>query len=204
MTQENLAENIIEIYRQYGHQWTKLRGTYLYEKQWLDRFLALLAQPAHVLDLGCGSGQPIAEYLIQQGCQITGVDSAEVMLEMAQIHFPEQQWIQADMRSFSPAQRFQGILAWDSFFHLTRSDQRDMFTRFEQCSQTGTVLMFSSGPANGESIGEMFGKPLYHASLAPEEYRSLLHQHGFQLIHMLAEDVDCTGHTVWLAQSIGA
>lgn len=36
MTQENLAENIIEIYRQYGRQWTKLLGTYLYKKQWLD------------------------------------------------------------------------------------------------------------------------------------------------------------------------
>ncbi|MHA3060683.1 class I SAM-dependent DNA methyltransferase [Acinetobacter sp. ANC 4636] len=200
MTQEHLAENIIEIYRQYGRQWTNLRGTHLYEKQWLDRFLALLPASSHILDLGCGSGKPIAAYLIDQGCRITGVDSAEVMLEMARSHFPDQQWVRADMRTFSSTQKFQGILAWDSFFHLTRSDQRDMFARFKQLSQTGTVLMFTSGPANGESIGEMFGQPLYHASLAPEEYRFLLHQHGFQLIHMLAEDADCAGHTVWLAQ----
>ncbi|MHA3115668.1 class I SAM-dependent methyltransferase [Acinetobacter sp. ANC 4635] len=200
MTQEHLAENIIEIYRQYGRQWTNLRGTHLYEKQWLDRFLALLPTSSHILDLGCGSGKPIAAYLIDQGCRITGVDSAEVMLEMARSHFPDQQWVRADMRTFSSTQKFQGILAWDSFFHLTRSDQRDMFARFKQLSQTGTVLMFTSGPANGESIGEMFGQPLYHASLAPEEYRFLLHQHGFQLIHMLAEDADCAGHTVWLAQ----
>lgn len=200
MTQENLAENVIQIYRQYGHQWMDLRGTYLYEKQWLDRFLTLLAQPAHILDLGCGSGKLIAAYLITRGCQITGVDSAEVMLEMARSHFPDQQWVQADMRNFTATQTFQGILAWDSFFHLTRSDQRDMFSRFEQFSQTGTALMFTSGPANGESIGEMFGQPLYHASLAPEEYQFLLHQHGFQLIHMLAEDADCAGHAIWLAQ----
>lgn len=32
MTQENLAENVIQIYRQYGRQWMDLRGTYLYKR----------------------------------------------------------------------------------------------------------------------------------------------------------------------------
>ena len=36
----------------------------------------------------------------------------------------------------------------------------------------------------------------------PEEYRQLLAQHGFKVLGMQAEDQDCAGHTVWLAQKL--
>lgn len=200
--QLELAQNIIEIYKKYARAWTELRGNFLYEKAWLDHFLALIPQHSEILDLGCGSGKPIADYLIQHDHKITGVDSSDVMIEMAQQHFPEQHWLQADMRTVEFDQKFNAILAWDSFFHLTPNDQRQMFRQFARFAQQGTVLMFSSGPSHGEAIGDLFGDALYHASLAPEEYRALLKQSGFKVIKMVAEDIECTGHTVWLAQFI--
>ena len=201
MNNERLAQKIIQIYQKYGRDWTELRGDYLYEKAWLDRFLALLpSTDANVLDLGCGSGQPIAAYLIENGCQVTGVDRSEVMLEMARESFPEQTWINADMRHFRFDQQFDGILAWDSFFHLTPDDQREMFAQFSAHAKLGAALMFTSGPSHGEAIGEMFGEPLYHASLDAEEYRAILAQYSFDVVKMVAEDAECTGHTVWLAK----
>lgn len=198
--QAHLAKQIIDIYKKYGRSWTERRGTYLYEKVWLDRFLSLIPVPSKILDLGCGSAKPIAEYLIEHGHDVTGVDASNVMIEMAQQNFPEQHWIQQDFRSFQSDQKFQGILAWDSFFHLTHDDQRKMFGLFSDHVVAGAALMFTSGPAHGEAIGEMFGEPLYHASLAADEYRLLLDQHGFEVIKMIAEDAECAGHTVWLAQ----
>ena len=201
MNNERLAQKIIQIYQKYGRDWTELRGDYLYEKAWLDHFLALLpATDASVLDLGCGSGHPIAAYLIENGCQVTGIDRSEVMLEMARESFPEQTWIDADMRHFRFDQQFDGILAWDSFFHLTPDDQRAMFAQFSAHAKRGAALMFTSGPSHGEAIGEMFGEPLYHASLDAEEYRALLAQYSFDVVKMVAEDAECTGHTVWLAK----
>jgi len=200
--QLELAQNIIEIYKKHARAWMELRGNFLYEKAWLDHFLALIPQHSEILDLGCGSGKPIADYLIQHDHKITGVDSSDVMIEMAGQNFPEQHWLQADMRTVEFDQKFNAILAWDSFFHLTPNDQRQMFRQFARFAQQGTVLMFSSGPSHGEAIGDLFGDALYHASLAPEEYRALLKQSGFKVIKMVAEDVECTGHTVWLAQFI--
>ena len=194
------AQNIIEIYKKHARAWTELRGNFLYEKAWLDHFLSLIPQHSEILDLGCGSGKPIADYLIQHDHKITGVDSSDVMIEMARQNFPEQHWLQADMRTVELEQKFNAILAWDSFFHLTPNDQRQMFRQFAQFAQQGTVLMFSSGPSHGEAIGDLFGDALYHASLAPEEYQALLKQSGFKVIKMVAEDVECTGHTVWLTQ----
>ena len=37
------------------------------ESAWLDRFSALLRQGSSVLDIGCGSGEPVVRYLIEQG-----------------------------------------------------------------------------------------------------------------------------------------
>ena len=198
--QATLAQNIIEIYKKHARAWTELRGDFLYEKAWLDLFLTLIPVHSTLLDLGCGSGKPIADYLIQQGHTLIGVDSSDVMIAMAQKNFPKQTWVQADMRTVELDQKFNAILAWDSFFHLIPDDQRQMFAQFAQFSVTNTALMFTSGPMAGEAMGDLFGDALYHASLSQDEYRVLLKQYGFNVVKMVANDVECTGHTVWLAQ----
>ena len=66
--------------------------------------------------------------------------------------------------------------------------------------RSGGALMFTSGPAFGEAIGELEGEPLYHASLEIDEYRALLAQNGFEVVCHTIEDPDCGGHSVWLAQ----
>lgn len=200
--QSELAQNIIEIYKKHARAWTELRGQFLYEKAWLDHFLSLLPEHSTILDLGCGSAKPIAAYLIAQGHSVVGIDSSDAMIEMAQQNFPEQRWIQADMRHIDLGQTFHGILAWDSFFHLTQDDQRAIFSIFQKNAKQGTTLMFTSGPSHGEAIGDLFGNALYHSSLSQEEYKQLLNDHGFQVIKMVAEDKDCAGHTVWLAKKI--
>jgi SAM-dependent methyltransferase len=55
---------------------------------WLDRFLALLPSRASGLDLGCGSGRPIARTLIERGCQVTGVDAVPAMIILCEQAFP--------------------------------------------------------------------------------------------------------------------
>lgn len=113
---------------------------------------------------------------------------------------PEHDWLVADMRGLIIGATFDGILAWDSFFHLTDDDQRRMFETFKSHSHQGTALMFTSGPEHGEALGSYRGEDLYHASLSPEEYRVLLASAGFEVVAHKAEDPHCGGHTVWLAQ----
>lgn len=114
--QSEFAKNIIKIYKKHARAWTELRGQFLYEKAWLNHFLSLIPEYAQILDLGCGSGKPVAAYLIEQGHAVTGVDSSEVMIEMAAHNFPEQHWIQADMRQLDLGQKFQGDFSVGQFF----------------------------------------------------------------------------------------
>jgi SAM-dependent methyltransferase len=196
------AERIVDLYERKARAWvahrTRQRG--LMEKGWLARFTALMPPGGTVLDIGCGSGQPIAGYLIAHGYDVTGVDSSPTMIELARGNFPGGRWQIADMRTLSLGQRFQGVIAWDSFFHLTFDDQRRMFPVFAAHAAPGAPLWFSSGPRHGEAIGNLHGEPLYHASLDPEEYRTLLAANGFSVVAHVAEDPACGGHTVWLAR----
>src|SRR6478735_4570947 len=153
------ADDVVSIYREHAEAYVRQRGTGLIERAWLDAFLALLpgASPP-VLDIGCGFGVPIAQYLIERGCRVTGVDTSVPLLNRAKAAFPEHQWIAADMRRLAVAGPFDGLIAWHSFFHLSPEDQRGMFGEFGRLAAPGAVLMFTSGTGLGEAIGEFEGR----------------------------------------------
>lgn len=195
----NAADNVVGLYERQAELWDRLRGRSLFERIWLDRFLALVPKGGSVLDLGCGSGEPIARYFIECGHPVTGVDSSESLIAFCRRRFPDQQWLLADMRQLDLGMRFDGLVAWDSFFHLPPAAQRPMFSRFAQHVRLGGVLMFTSGPRHGDALGAFGGETLYHGSLAPEEYKALLGENGFDVLRHTVEDPDCGGHTIWLA-----
>ncbi|MGE7991077.1 class I SAM-dependent DNA methyltransferase [Pseudomonas sp. NPDC089554] len=193
------ADQIIDLYDRHATTWNTLRANHLTDSKWIERFQSMLAPNAKVLDLGCGSGQPVARYLIHNGLAVTGVDSSPRMLAICQEHSPGNEWIHADMRWLDLGRRFDAVLAWNSFFHLKPDDQRRMFPVFERHAVPGAILMFTSGTSHGEALGEFQGETLYHASLDPQEYRSQLRDHGFEVIEHVVEDPQAGGLTVWLA-----
>ena len=194
------ADRIIGLYQRHAHDFDRERGRNLFEKPWLDRFLALLRLGASILDVGCGPGEPMARYFIEKGYPVTGVDSSPALIDLCKSRFPAQDWIVNDMRTLALSQRFGGILAWDSFFHLSPEDQPQMFPIFKAHAAPKAALMFTSGTVHGEAIGTFQGEPLYHGSLDTAEYRSLLHQNGFAVVSHVVEDPSNGGRTVWLAQ----
>lgn len=196
-------DTITNLFERHARDFDRDRGRSLQEKAWLDRFLNHVQPSGVVLDIGCGMGEPIARYILKAGFRVVGVDSSPSMIEMCRARFPASEWIAADMRQLMLGRRFDGLLAWDSFFHLDMDDQRAMFPRFAAHAAPSAPLMFTTGPSQGEAIGSYAGEPLYHASLDPAEYEDLLLANGFVVLSHLADDPDCGEHTVWLTQYRG-
>lgn len=196
------SSEVIRLYQRHGLAWARDRDRQAAEAVWLDRFLALVPDLGTVLDLGCGSGWPVARYLLDRGSAVVGVDTAPDLLALAWQRCPEGEWHLHDMRSLDLQRAFQGVLAWNSFFHLGFDDQRRMFPIFRAHAANGAPLMFTSGPAHGEAIGSFGGEPLYHASLDAAEYRRLLVTNGFEERAHVVQDPACNGLTVWLAQAV--
>lgn len=196
-------QNIPSLYERHADYFDGSRGKSLVEQEWMDKFLAIAGCGANILDLGCGTAEPLAAYCIANGHHVTGLDGSAPMLDLCRERFPDQEWLLGDMRHCRLGKVFKGILAWDSFFHLPPEDQRHMFAIFERHAAPGAALMFTSGPGAGEAIGEFQGEQLYHASLDSIEYGSLLTSHGFALVEHVIEDQSCGGHTIWLARYLG-
>jgi SAM-dependent methyltransferase len=192
-------DTVIDLYKRHARAYDRDRGRSLQERAWLDRFLSHMPPGGTVLDVGCGMGEPIARYLIGRGARLVGVDASPSMIGLCRARFPDAEWLVADMRELDLGRRFDGILAWDSFFHLGVDDQRGMIPRFASHARPGAPLLFTSGSEEGEAIGSCRGEPLYHASLDPAEYERLLATNGFVVRAHVTDDPECGHHTVWLA-----
>jgi cyclopropane fatty-acyl-phospholipid synthase-like methyltransferase len=193
-------QNVYQVYNKIGHWFAENRDTGLQEKTYLDNLLKHLPANASVLDLGCGNGKPILEYLINQQVQVLGVDASKQMLEIARVNFPDIRFMLEDMRKLDLDEKFDAIIAWHSFFHLPADDQPDMFKVFSQHLNPNGILLFTSGTERGEAWGIVGGENLFHASLATAEYRSLLQSNQFEVLIHHINDPDCGGANVWMAQ----
>ncbi len=195
-----LADATRDVYRNHALVWDKNRDKSLFEKAWLDRISEYMPEQSDVLDVGCAAGEPIARYFIERGHCVTGVDTSLPLLEMAQDRFPDHTWKHMDMRELELDRTFDAVIAFNSFFHLKADEQRQTFGRFAAHLKPGGVLWFTSGPSAGEVLGTVAGQQVYHASLAPEEYRDLLETHGFHEPLFVPEDASCNHHSLWLAK----
>jgi SAM-dependent methyltransferase len=98
-----------------------------------------------VLELGCGAGR-IAIPLAQQRIDITGLDTSDGMLALAQRKATDLpiQWIGSDARDFHLPTRFRFIyMAGGSFHHmLRRADQEALLARVREHLEAEGVFAF--------------------------------------------------------------
>lgn len=195
-----MKRDVFKNYDIIAEWFSKNRSKDLMEKPYLDRLIEHIPADSRILDLGCGTGEPIYSYLKSLGISVSGVDASHAMLEIARSNFPEGEFLLQDMRELNLDEKFDAIIAWHSFFHLSPQEQRDMFPLFKKHLNASGILLFTSGPEEGEAWGMNNGQNLYHSSLSKEEYSSLLQQQGFIVIQHVVEDPNCGGATVWLCQ----
>lgn len=197
---KNNKDDVCKTYEKIADWMDEHRSRKLFEKPYLDRAITDLQPGATVLDLGCGTGEPIGQYFIDAGFHVTGVDGSSKMLEIAKSRCPKTKFILSDMRTINLNEKFDCIIAWHSFFHLSQNDQRAMFKTFVLHLKPGGVLLFTSGPEEREVWGNNGGENLYHASLSPNEYKKLLKLHGFVLVEHKKSDPECGEATIWMAR----
>ena len=196
------SDEVIEIYERHACDWAHVRELRSFEKPLLDVFISLIPVCGSVLDIGCGTGEPIGRYLAANGCDVTAIDASPSMIALAKKRFPQLNCAIMDMRKLSIDREFDGLLAWNSFFHLDQRSQNRMFSVFREHSKLGTVLMFSACAYLSETFGKLGGEPLYHASLDNAQYHSLLEANGFATLTVLSDSAQDNWHTVWIARCV--
>ncbi|MGN8139187.1 class I SAM-dependent DNA methyltransferase [Paraburkholderia sp. 22099] len=163
-----------------------------------SRLLKLLfegvAANDRVLDLGCGTGSPIGEYVLTRGVQFTGVDQSESMLEIARLNLPGGELLKSSIEAFRPSGIYAAAIAWDSIFHIPRQDHFKIFCRTCDALRSGGRFMLTVGGSEHPCFtGSMFGSLFFFDSHPPTTTVSLLETAGFKIIHTEFVDLPTEG-----------
>lgn len=139
-------------------------GTYDYSLGWdaiAERFMAIrsgvgtalvrawardnLTPPAAVLDIGCGSGFPIARALVDDGFEVSGIDASPSLIAAFRRNIP------GAPAACEPAQNsdffgrnFAGVISIGLIFLLETDDQLKLLARVASALQPGGHFLFSA------------------------------------------------------------
>jgi cyclopropane fatty-acyl-phospholipid synthase-like methyltransferase len=184
-----------------AEQWIRARIILEREKPYIDDFAALLTPGAHVLDLGCGAGI-ISRCVLDRGCAVTGVDASAIQLRSARALCPEAEFIMADMLDLELTTRYQGLVAWDSVFHIPRARHRELFFSMHRWLEEGAPVLLSLGGTEDEFTAPTFGVDFFYSGYAPQTSVDLVTQAGFEIIRAEIDDPSSRGHLAILCRTL--
>jgi SAM-dependent methyltransferase len=147
-------------------------------------FVSGLAPGSRVLDLGCGTGVPITQCLVENGYDVFAIDSSSKMVERFRMSFPAvpvQCAAIQDSDFFGLA--FDAVVAWGVWFHLTAADQETGIEKVARALNPGGRFLFTAGDKPVESdwtVVEDVRIP--YSSLGADAYSAALRKSGLKLI----------------------
>src|SRR4030095_13278860 len=112
---------------------------------YVDQVLAGLPPGSKVLDLGCGTGEPIARHSLQRGYRVTGIDQSLEMLRIAKTVVPDAQLIHGDIVQVEFGEGFAAAIAWDAAFHVARKHHATLYQKLARALTPGGRLLLSVG-----------------------------------------------------------
>ncbi len=176
----------------------KMRDSFNTEQKYLDALINYIPEKSHILDIGCGSGFPIANYFIEKGFQITGIDGSQALLNIAKKKYEKMRCLYGDIRTIELNETFDAIVEWWCLFHLPKLDHEKMIARFSEWLKPGGMLEFTSGNSEFEGTdNNMLEQELNFYSLSPIVYEQYLEKYGFEI---LLKESDQENHLVWIAK----
>lgn len=104
-----------------------------------------LPQSAAILDIGCGSGVPIAQALVGDGYSVWGIDASPSLISAFRFNLPGMPAVCETAQDSSFFNRtFAGVVSIGLIFLLGEDDQRKLLTRVADALEPAGRFLFSA------------------------------------------------------------
>ena len=139
-----------------------------------------VAAPFSILDFGCGPGRDLKTF-IELGHQPVGLDGSAEFVQMARDYANCEVWQQDFLTLDLPAERFDGVFANASLFHVPSQELPRVLKQLHATLKNGGVL-FTSNPRgenqegwSGDRYGAYFELPAWRQFMTDAGFTELEH-----------------------------
>ncbi|MFB7352979.1 class I SAM-dependent methyltransferase [Streptomyces gardneri] len=145
-----------------------------------------LGAGARVLDVGSGTGRPVADLLVGAGCDVTGIDVSRTMVELARAQVPGARFEQCGVHDFeAPEGSFDAVCAFFPLLVMSRAEVSAALRRMAGWLAPGGYLVTATVPADVDDVEiEWMGRRVRVSSFSAEEYvRQVREECGLDVLH---------------------
>ena len=188
----------------------------------LQSVLTFLSPSSQTLDLGCGTGKPVAQTFSKAGHHVIGIDSSPKMIELSRKAVPDGDFHVGDMMEWMPEkneEKKDAIIASLSLFGLTREQLVELSRKWAEWLAPGGIVcictiaaedvdipkgLYAEDGLGAEDIPWKFmGRRVGITLLTREGWKVMLGAVGLEIVHTEerefepAEEADCDVERHW-------
>jgi ubiquinone/menaquinone biosynthesis C-methylase UbiE len=150
----------------------------------LEELARGLPDGAAVLDLGCGAGVPVTQWLAARFA-VTGVDISARQLELAREQVPGATFLKADMAALDfPPASFDAVVSFYAIIHVPREEQPALLARIHRWLKPGGAFLalWALGEWEGtEPDWQGWGAPMWWSHYDQATNLQMLRAAGFAI-----------------------
>lgn len=191
-----MPKELMAAYDTLAHTYDQNRGLFDMTDVFDDFFKVLDPTPGHVLDLGCGAGEPIPGMFIRRGWQVTGVDFSENMLKLAEKYQPAMKRIFSDIMALEQEEgAYDAVTAVYSLFHIEKEYHPRLFSNIYRWLKPGGKALFTyatkayTGADSFSGHIEFMSVSLFYSHTTPEALQQMLLDVDFDIVAMDYRDI---------------
>ncbi|MFZ5437995.1 MAG: class I SAM-dependent methyltransferase [Patescibacteria group bacterium] len=177
--------------------YNQMAGAYLQDRsrlrshRYVTRFEEILPRQASILDLGCGAGVPVDDYLIKKGHLVTGLDISETQINMAKQRCKGGAFFVKDIMELKENEyQVDAVVSLYTIFHLPRKMHLDFLEKIASFLPVGGKLLISMGEDNFEAEHDLYGQKVWSSHYDARTNLEMVKNAGFEI---LLSEIDQSG-----------
>jgi len=145
----------------------------------VSNYLNTIGWDVAVLDMGCGTGKPIAAVIAGRVREYTGIEVSPNMARRFMHDVPMAKCLVADLATVNLGTSEFGLcFSWGSLCHLSPDSQRSALAIAARHTRVGGMIIFTGGVDEGSCSGSVGPLSVQHYSLGVSAYDDFLASHG--------------------------